>query len=437
MQDPEQGSTANTEQGEEFVLLPRPTAAPLVVALGVALLALGVPFGVAFAGVGGVLLFVGLRSWIADLGRGAGEVLEPLRAAEFRATPIQPAPGTVAELKPGVPGYRFRLPERVHPLSAGVRGGIIGGLVMPVPALLHGILSGHGIWYPVNLLAGIMLPGMQRLDVAQLEQFRPGALVAGLMVHAVICLIAGLIYGAVLPTLPRLPKPIAWGWLLLPLLWSSVSYGLMGFVNPLLSREVDWPWYVFSQFLYGLSVAVVVWLLPRWKPVASGTLGGLIGGLVMPVPAIAWALISERTIWYPGNLLVAMVQPALQSLSPAELQEFRLDWIAIAVGVHFAMSTIFGMLFGLFLPRVPRLPTTWQWGGLVLPLLWTGMSYGLMGVVNPLLQTRVDWPWFIASQFVFGVVTAIVVELSETVSIPPAGLGPEADQAAAVDWIQE
>ena len=30
------------------------------------------------------------------------------------------------------------------------------------------------------------------------------------------------------------------------------------------------------------------------------------------------------------------------------------------------------------------------------------MSFRLMGVVNPLLQQRVDWPWFIVSQFVFG-----------------------------------
>ena len=31
-----------------------------------------------------------------------------------------------------------------------------------------------------------------------------------------------------------------------------------------------------------------------------------------------------------------------------------------------------------------------------------------MGLVNPLLRKGVDWPWFIASQFVFGVVAALV-----------------------------
>ena len=69
------------------------------------------------------------------------------------------------------------------------------------------------------------------------------------------------------------------------------------------------------------------------------------------------------------------------------------------------------------------MPGPLAWGGLLLPLLWTAVSYGLMGVVNPLLQQRVDWPWFIVSQFVFGVVAAIVVVRSEMVYIPPAGPG--------------
>ena len=71
-----------------------------------------------------------------------------------------------------------------------------------------------------------------------------------------------------------------------------------------------------------------------------------------------------------------------------------------------------------------------------MPLLWTAMSYGLMGVVNPVLQERVDWPWFIASQFVFGIVAAIVVVRSEQVHIPPAGQGPDrrAEFRRELEW---
>ena len=88
------------------------------------------------------------------------------------------------------------------------------------------------------------------------------------------------------------------------------------------------------------------------------------------------------------------------------------------------MSLGFGLAFGLVLPRLPAIPGPLAWGGLVMPLLWTASSYGLMGVVNPVLQERVDWPWFVVSQFVFGVVAAIVVVRSEQIDIPPAGQGP-------------
>jgi hypothetical protein len=39
------------------------------------------------------------------------------------------------------------------------------------------------------------------------------------------------------------------------------------------------------------------------------------------------------------------------------------------------------------------------------------------------LQHEVDWPWFIASQFVFGITAAIVVFRTEMIAVPPAGTG--------------
>ena len=65
---------------------------------------------------------------------------------------------------------------------------------------------------------------------------------------------------------------------------------------------------------------------------------------------------------------------------------------------------------------------------MLMPLFWTAMSYALMGVVNPVLQELVDWPWFVVSQFVFGLVAAIVVVRSQQVEIPPAGRGRGATQ---------
>ncbi len=146
----------------------------------------------------------------------------------------------------------------------------------------------------------------------------------------------------------------------------------------------------------------------------------------MPIPAVLWGLWSGRGIWYPANLLAAMVVPGMDRLPAAELDAFHPGWLAIAVAIHVAMSLGFGAVFGLVLPRLRPIPSTLAWGALLMPLLWTAVSFGLMGVVNPLLQARVNWPWFIASQFVFGIATAIVVERSERVYIPPAGQGEKA-----------
>jgi hypothetical protein len=108
-----------------------------------------------------------------------------------------------------------------------------------------------------------------------------------------------------------------------------------------------------------------------------------------------------------------------------ELGVFHEEWFLWASAVHIALSILFGVLFALVTPRLPHVPGPIAWGGLVLPLLWTGTSYGLMGVVNPALQLRVDWAWFIVSQFVFGVTAAVVVHRSEVIHIPPAGRGPD------------
>jgi len=49
------------------------------------------------------------------------------------------------------------------------------------------------------------------------------------------------------------------------------------------------------------------------------------------------------------------------------------------------------------------------WGGLIAPLLWTGLIWAVLGVVNPALNARIDWAWFIASQIAFGLTAGFVV----------------------------
>jgi hypothetical protein len=52
----------------------------------------------------------------------------------------------------------------------------------------------------------------------------------------------------------------------------------------------------------------------------------------------------------------------------------------------------------------------------------------MMGVVNPILQEKVEWLWFALSQFVYGVSAAVVVISSEKIPIPPVGTGPGPEQ---------
>jgi hypothetical protein len=426
MTDEDPTSSGRDAEGDgKSVELPRPTAWPMVLSLGLALAAAGVVTGSAFFLVGGVVFAVGLAGWVGELLPGEGHIHEPLAEPAVRPRPVTEAPGTVEQLGPGRPGYRLRLPEQVHPISAGAKGGIVGGLVMPVPALLWGVLSGHGVWYPVNLLAGMVLPGVGDMPVAELEQVRPALVLVAVVIHAVMSVVFGLLYGVLLPTLPDLPKPFAWGGLLMPLLWTAVSFGLMEAVNPVLDAGVSWPWFIASQFVFGIVAAAVVARSGRRSPATAGLLGGLAGGLVMPIPAVLWSLLNGHGVWYQINLLAGLVRPGLDGLPADELHRFHADWFLAAGAVHAALSAAFGIVYGLLLPRLRPIPGPMAWGGLLMPLVWTGVGYGLMGVVNPVLQQRVDWPWFIVSQFVFGVTAAVVVVRSETVHIPPAGRGPD------------
>lgn len=418
-------ATIPRDDPDGSVELPRPTAAPMVLALGLALMAAGVALGIAFVVVGAAVLAAGLGLWLGQLAPGRGHLHEPLAEPPRRPRPVTARPEGVAHMHEGMPGYRLRLPTEVHPISAGIKGGLVGGALMPIPALVWGLASGHGVWYPANLLAGMVLPGVDRMTVAELELFRPALLVVGLVIHVVNSVIFGMIYGVLLPTLPALPRSLTWGGLLMPMLWTALSFGLMGAVNPLLSRGVDWPWFIASQFVFGVVAAATTLRAKALPPIAAGLLGGAAGGLVMAAPALLWGWLSGRGIWYPANLLAGMVRPGMNALPASELASFRPAWLGIAIAIHAAMSLGLGAILGLLLPRLRAVPAALAWGGLLMPLLWTAMSYGLMGVVNPLLQERVDWPWFVASQFVFGVAASVVVDRSEKIYIPPAGRGPE------------
>ena len=404
------------EHEGQSVEMPRPNVWPMVLSLGIVLLVAGVALHVGFLATGLVIFVAGLAGWVSQVLPGRGHHHEAMVEPERRAKPVAPDVGKVEQLHPGRPGYRFQLPEKVHPVSAGVKGGLLGGLVMPLPALAYVLISDHGICYPVNLLAGMVLPGVENMD---LEQFHWTLFVVGFVIHAVNSVVFGLLYGVLLPTLPDIPRPLAWGGLLMPLLWTGVSFSVMGTVNPILARGVSWEWFIVSQFVFGVAAAGVVMWWDRPWPLAAGVLGGLVGAVLMPLPAVLWSLANRHSLWYPINLLAGLVVKGMGHLPPEQLEQFHGDWLATALDIHLALSVSFGVVYGLLLPKLPPIPPSVAWGGLLMPLLWTAVAYSLMGVVNKVLQEYVDWPWFVVSQFVFGVTAAVVVHRSEKIPVPP------------------
>jgi uncharacterized membrane protein YagU involved in acid resistance len=255
---PEENNAPGAPHGNG-IEMPKPTAAPMILATGMVLIGAGVALNVALSAVGLAILVVGLAFWIADLLPGQGHFHEALAPPEQRPQAIVPTPDVVERMHEGLPGYRMRLPIKMHPISAGVKGGIAGGLLMPVPALIWALLAGHTIWYPVNLLAGMVWAGLGLVPTTELEEFRLTLFLVGVVIHAMMSLVMGLLYGVLLPTLPKIRGgQFAWGAIVLPMLWTGVSYGMMGVVNPILEAKVSWGWFIMSQFVFGVAAEIVV-----------------------------------------------------------------------------------------------------------------------------------------------------------------------------------
>jgi hypothetical protein len=152
---------------------------------------------------------------------------------------------------------------------------------------------------------------------------------------------------------------------------------------------------------------VRAWLPVQTYPVSAGVKGGLAGSVAMAVVACGYGLLKVGSLWYPINLLAAVVYAQSVRLGPAELNAFHLDSFVIAAGVHALVSTLVGLLYGAMLPMFPRQPILL--GGLVVPVLWSGLLYPTLNLLNPLLASHIDWFWFIASQMAFGIVAGAVV----------------------------
>jgi hypothetical protein len=155
-------------------------------------------------------------------------------------------------------------------------------------------------------------------------------------------------------------------------------------------------------------------LLPlETYPVSAGIKGGLAGSVAMAVLACLYGLLKQGSIWYPINLLAATAYSEFLRFGTASLDTFHLGSFSIAVVIHLLTSLLVGLLYGAMLPMFPRRPILL--GGIIAPILWTGLLYSILELLNPLLNKHIDWVWFIASQFAFGIVAGLVVMRQERV----------------------
>jgi hypothetical protein len=151
---------------------------------------------------------------------------------------------------------RAFLPLEIYPISAGVKGGLAGSVAMAVVAILYGLISRHGIWYPINLLAAGFLPASMTDTTAKIAAFNLSVFLIAIPIHLITSLLVGLLYGATLPMLPR--QPILLGGFIAPILWTGLIHSILGIVNPVLNQRIDWGWFVVSQVAFGIVAGIVV-----------------------------------------------------------------------------------------------------------------------------------------------------------------------------------
>jgi hypothetical protein len=232
--------------------VPAPTTWPFVLAFGCSLLFAGLVTSVSVTWLGAVLALAGSVGWFRDVLPREHEETVPVVTEEIHITTER----RVVERVP-VPAYqRAWLPVHTYPISAGIKGGLAGGVAMAVLACAYGVLKARSIWYPINLLAAAVYAESLKLRPVQLYSFHADSFAIALGLHAGVSTLVGLLYGAMLPMFPR--RPIILGGLIAPALWSALIYTILGLLNPLLASHIDWPWFIASQVGFGIVAGLVV-----------------------------------------------------------------------------------------------------------------------------------------------------------------------------------
>jgi len=233
--------------------LPAPTAWPVVLAAGVTLMFAGLLTAASVSVLGIVLAVAGGVGWFREVLPRPHEVVLTVVPDEVRASTERRA---VERLPVAAEQVRAWLPVHTYPVSAGVKGGWAGSVAMAVLACAYGVLKVGSIWYPINLLASVVYAQSVKLGPAELLTFHADSLAIAVVLHGLGSTLVGVLYGAMLPMLPR--RPIVLGGVIAPVLWSGALYSILGLLNPVLQGRIDWMWFIASQVAFGIVAGLVV-----------------------------------------------------------------------------------------------------------------------------------------------------------------------------------
>jgi hypothetical protein len=233
--------------------MPASTAWPIVLAFGLTLVFAGFVTASSVSILGAVVAVAGAVGWFRQVLPVESHEWEPVVPEQIE---IRTDREMVERIAVAGAAPRAWLPVEIYPVSAGIKGGLAGCVVMAILAGAYGIFSGNGIWYAMNLLVAGLFPGMATETATEIGKFNQQQFLVAVPIHLLISVLVGLLYGAMLPMLPR--HPILLGGFVAPLLWSGLIYGSLASINPVMNHFIDWRWFVLSQIGFGIAAGLVV-----------------------------------------------------------------------------------------------------------------------------------------------------------------------------------
>jgi hypothetical protein len=260
---------AGERTDQTHIILPAPTFWPIVFAFGLTLLFAGPVTHWAVGLVGLILTFRGAVGWWHNVIPHEEHEAVPIEP-ELRPAPVLVETRSVVRLHAGEHGHRVRIPEEVHPYSAGIWGGLAGGTAMAALACLYGLAAQHSIWYPVNLLAGAVIPDLGNANIEYLRGLHLLPFTAALVGHVCLSILVGIVYAVILPMFPKYAP--FWAGILMPLFWSGLIATVLNILNPVLNERINWPWFVICQLAFGLVAGYVIARSTQIKTMQSWTL---------------------------------------------------------------------------------------------------------------------------------------------------------------------